>query len=302
MQRPDRSAAEDGVHRLAEALKLPARDKRQQRPGEAPAVHAHGSAPREGVLAHGLRDEQRLGARLARHAQVLQIHPGRASGLAYQLQQPRNVAPAYRVRRLLCAPVFRREVHRSQRRAVAVLRAYGAKRCEQVALRHVAQDFAAEVTGYGLSCDAHHITAPDPDGDGAYRAMAMAVKKSGWQPEEIDLINAHGTSTPLNDKMETMAIKRLLGEDNAKKVLVHSTKSMVGHALGAAGAIETIATLLAIDKGIVHPTINQITPDPDCDLNTVPNKAAEAKVDRAIINNFGFGGHNGVLAIQSCKD
>ncbi|MCD8233279.1 MAG: beta-ketoacyl-ACP synthase II, partial [Cloacibacillus porcorum] len=136
----------------------------------------------------------------------------------------------------------------------------------------------AEVTGYGLSCDAHHITAPDPDGDGAYRAMAMAVKKSGWQPEEIDLINAHGTSTPLNDKMETMAIKRLLGEDNAKKVLVHSTKSMVGHALGAAGAIETIATLLAIDKGIVHPTINQITPDPDCDLNTVPNKAAEAKV------------------------
>ena len=160
----------------------------------------------------------------------------------------------------------------------------------------------AEVTGYGLSCDAHHITAPDPDGDGAYRAMAMAVKKSGWQPEEIDLINAHGTSTPLNDKMETMAIKRLLGEDNAKKVLVHSTKSMVGHALGAAGAIETIATLLAIDKDIVHPTINQITPDPDCDLNTVPNKAAEAKVDRAIINNFGFGGHNGVLAIQSCKD
>ena len=160
----------------------------------------------------------------------------------------------------------------------------------------------AEVTGYGLSCDAHHITAPDPDGDGAYRAMAMAVKKSGWQPEEIDLINAHGTSTPLNDKMETMAIKRLLGEDNAKKVLVHSTKSMVGHALGAAGAIETIATLLAIDKGIVHPTINQITPDPDCDLNTVPNQAAEAKVDRAIINNFGFGGHNGVLAIQSCKD
>ncbi len=160
----------------------------------------------------------------------------------------------------------------------------------------------AEVTGYGLSCDAHHVTAPDPDGDGAYRAMAMAVRKSGWQPEEIDLINAHGTSTPLNDKMETMAIKRLLGEDNAKKVLVHSTKSMVGHALGAAGAIETIATLLAIDKGIVHPTINQITPDPDCDLNTVPNKAVEARVDRAIINNFGFGGHNGVLAIQSCKD
>ncbi|MDO4561218.1 MAG: beta-ketoacyl-ACP synthase II [bacterium] len=160
----------------------------------------------------------------------------------------------------------------------------------------------AEVTGYGLSCDAHHITAPDPDGDGAYRAMAMAVKKAGWLPEEVDLINAHGTSTPLNDKMESLAIKRLLGEEAAKKVLVHSTKSMVGHALGAAGAIETIATLLAIDNGIVHPTINQITPDPDCGLNTVPNKAIKAKIDRAIINNFGFGGHNGVLAIQSCKD
>lgn len=160
----------------------------------------------------------------------------------------------------------------------------------------------AEVVGYGLSCDAHHITAPDPDGDGACRAMAMAVKKAGWQPEEIDLINAHGTSTPLNDKMETMAIKRLMGEEAAKKILVHSTKSMVGHALGAAGAIETIATLLAVEKGIVHPTINQITPDPECGLNTVPNKAVKAKVDRAIINNFGFGGHNGVLAIQSCKD
>ena len=155
----------------------------------------------------------------------------------------------------------------------------------------------AEVTGYGLSCDAHHITAPDPNGDGAYRAMAMAVRKAGWTPEQIDLINAHGTSTPLNDKMETLAIKRLLG-DKYKDVLVHSTKSMIGHALGAAGAIETIATLLAIDEGIVHPTINQIVPDPECDLNTVPNTAIHKKVDRAIINNFGFGGHNGVLAIE----
>lgn len=159
----------------------------------------------------------------------------------------------------------------------------------------------AEVSGYGISCDAHHITAPDPDGDGAYRAMSMAVRKSGWKPEEIDLINAHGTSTPLNDKMETMAIKRLLGE-HAKDVMVHSTKSMVGHSLGAAGSIETIATLMAFEKGIVHPTINQITPDPDCDLNTVPNKAVKAVVNKALVNNFGFGGHNGVLAIQSCKD
>lgn len=160
----------------------------------------------------------------------------------------------------------------------------------------------AEVVGYGLSCDAHHITAPDPEGDGAYRAMAMAVKRAGWKPEDIDLINAHGTSTPLNEKMETLAIKRLMGEEGAKKVLVQATKSMIGHALGAAGSLGTIAALLAIDKGIVHPTINQFTPDPACDLNTVPNKAIKAEVNRAIINSFGFGGHNGVLAIQSCRD
>lgn len=155
----------------------------------------------------------------------------------------------------------------------------------------------AEVKGYGMSCDAYHITAPDPDGDGAYRAMDMAVRKAGWTPKEIDLINAHGTSTPLNDKMETLAIKRLMGDD-AHKVMVQSTKSMVGHALGAAGAIETIAVLLAIEKGIVHPTINQFDKDPECDLNVVSNKAVHADVKKAIINNFGFGGHNAVIAVE----
>lgn len=159
----------------------------------------------------------------------------------------------------------------------------------------------AEVKGYGITCDAYHITAPDPDGDGAYRAMAMAVKKAGWSTDEIDLINAHGTSTPLNDKMETMAIKRLLGE-GADRVMVQSTKSMVGHLLGAAGAVETIASLLAIEKSIVHPTINQFDPDPECDLNTVPNKFIKAEVKRVLINNFGFGGHNGVLAIEHYED
>lgn len=159
----------------------------------------------------------------------------------------------------------------------------------------------AEITGYGNTCDAYHITAPDPDGDGAYRSMYMAMKNAGWSPEEVDLINAHGTSTLLNDKMETAAIKRLLGQ-HAGKVMVHSTKSMVGHTLGAAGAVETIATLLAIEEGIVHPTINQFVPDPECDLNTVPNKAVRAKVNKALINNFGFGGHNGVLAIERFKD
>ena len=159
----------------------------------------------------------------------------------------------------------------------------------------------AEVTGYGLSCDAYHITAPDPEGDGAYRAMKMAVEKAGWNVEEIDLINAHGTSTPLNDKMETMAIKRLMNGDTSK-LKVHSTKSMMGHALGAAGAIETIAALLAIEKGIVHPTINQFEPDPECDLDTVPNKAIKAEVNKVLINNFGFGGHNAVIAAERFVD
>jgi 3-oxoacyl-[acyl-carrier-protein] synthase II len=160
----------------------------------------------------------------------------------------------------------------------------------------------AEIKGYGMSCDAHHITAPDPDGDGAYRAMAMAVKKAGWKPEDIDLINAHGTSTQLNDKMETQGIKKLLGEEQAHKVMIQATKSMTGHTLGAAGAVGTIAALMAIDKGIVHPTINYTTPDPECDLNYVPNKAVEAPVKRVLVNSFGFGGHNAVLAIERCSD
>ena len=159
----------------------------------------------------------------------------------------------------------------------------------------------AEIKGYGLSCDAYHITAPDPEGDGAYRAMAMAVKKAGWSTDDIDLINAHGTSTPLNDKMETMAIKRLLGA-HGNDVMVQSTKSMIGHLLGAAGAVETIAAMLAIDRGIVHPTINQFEKDPECDLNTVPNKAVKADVKKVLINSFGFGGHNGVLALERYSD
>ncbi|NLV82678.1 MAG: beta-ketoacyl-ACP synthase II [Synergistaceae bacterium] len=159
----------------------------------------------------------------------------------------------------------------------------------------------AEVKGYGVSCDAFHITAPDPDGDGAFRAMDMAVKKAGWKPEEIDLINAHGTSTVLNDKMETLAIKRLMG-NLAHEVMVQSTKSMTGHVLGAAGGIETIASILAIEKGIVHPTINQFDPDPECDLNTVPNKAIKADVKKVLINNFGFGGHNAVIAIEQFEE
>jgi 3-oxoacyl-[acyl-carrier-protein] synthase II len=155
----------------------------------------------------------------------------------------------------------------------------------------------AEIKGYGMSCDAHHITAPDPSGEGAARAMEMAVRKAGWQPGDVQLINTHGTSTPMGDKMEISAIKMMMGE-NAAKVLVQSTKSMIGHLLGAAGAVETIATILAIEKGIVHPTINQFDKDPDCDLNTVPNRAVKADISRALVNGFGFGGHNAVLALE----
>lgn len=158
----------------------------------------------------------------------------------------------------------------------------------------------AEVKGYGSTCDAYHITAPDPEGDGAYRAMAMALDKAGWKPEDVDLINAHGTSTPLNELMESKAIKRLFG-DRADKIMIQATKSMIGHLLGAAGAAGTIASIMAIEKGIVHPTINQFTPDPECVMNTVPNKAVKAEVNKIIINSFGFGGHNGVLAIERCE-
>jgi 3-oxoacyl-[acyl-carrier-protein] synthase II len=158
----------------------------------------------------------------------------------------------------------------------------------------------AEVTGYGNTCDAYHITAPDPDGDGSVRAMRIAMKKAGWSPEQVDLFNAHGTSTPLNDKTESLAIRKVFGS-YADKLPVHSTKSMIGHCLGAAGAVETIAAIMAIEKGIIHPTINYEFSDPECDLNIIANSAVERKVDRVLINNAGFGGHNGVLAIERFK-
>ena len=157
-----------------------------------------------------------------------------------------------------------------------------------------------EVTGYGLTCDAYHITAPDPQADGPVRAMRMAMKKAGWKPEDVDLINAHGTSTPLNDKMESVALHTVFGE-HVNTLAVHSTKSMIGHALGAAGALETIAALMAVEKNIIHPTINYDTPDPECNVHVIGNKAVEQKVDRILINNFGFGGHNGVLAVERFK-
>ncbi len=155
----------------------------------------------------------------------------------------------------------------------------------------------AEVAGFGQSADAHHLTAPHPEGEGGYRAMRMALEKAGMTPDQIQLVNAHGTSTPLGDKGETGAIKKCFG-DHASKLMVHSTKSMVGHLLGAAGSVELIAGLMAIQEGVVHPTLNQFESDPDCDLDYVPNTARKAKVDAFLSNSFGFGGHNATLVVR----
>ena len=158
----------------------------------------------------------------------------------------------------------------------------------------------AEITGYGMSCDAYHITAPDPEGEGAARAMKEALKDALVNPEEVDYINAHGTSTKLNDKIETMAIKLALGA-HAKKTMVSSTKSMTGHLLGAAGGVEFIACCLAIKDGVVPPTINYEYPDPECDLDYVPNTARKAEVDVCMSNSLGFGGHNATLVVRKFK-
>lgn len=154
-----------------------------------------------------------------------------------------------------------------------------------------------EIVGYGTTGDAHHITAPAPNGDGAYRSMLAAVNDAKISPEAIDYINAHGTSTDLNDKFETAAIKTLLKE-HAGKVAISSTKSMTGHLLGAAGAVEAIACLMAINEGVVPPTINYTTPDEECDLFYVPNKAVEKDVRYALSNSLGFGGHNATIILK----
>jgi len=155
-----------------------------------------------------------------------------------------------------------------------------------------------ELAGYGRTCDAHHITAPSPDATEAARGMRLAFEDAGLKAEDIDYINAHGTSTELNDKGETLAIKKALGEEQARRVAVSSTKSMTGHLLGAAGGIEAIACAMAIYEGIVPPTINYETPDPDCDLDYVPNTARKMDVRAALSNSLGFGGHNATLCFK----
>ncbi len=155
----------------------------------------------------------------------------------------------------------------------------------------------AEIIGYGMSGDAYHITMPDENGEGAVLCMKAALSDAGLAPEEVDYINAHGTSTPLNDKIETLAIKKVFGE-HAKRLAVSSNKSMIGHLLGAAGAVEAIFTVLSIHHGIIPPTINYEFPDPECDLDYVPNEARQKDIRVAISNSFGFGGVNACLAFR----
>ncbi len=156
----------------------------------------------------------------------------------------------------------------------------------------------AELLGYGVSSDAQHITEPDPSGENPARAMRMAFADAGINPEEIDYMNAHGTSTPLGDASETRVIKKALGEHAARKTPISSTKGATGHCLGASGAVEAIFCTLAIQEGILPPTINYATPDPDCDLDYIPNEAREADVRVAVSNSFGFGGHNASIVLR----
>ena len=159
----------------------------------------------------------------------------------------------------------------------------------------------SEIVGYGATGDAYHLTAPAPNGEGAQRAMKRAIKDAGVSPADIQYINAHGTSTPANDLNETAAIKAVFG-DEAKKVSVSSTKSMTGHMLGAAGAVELVISTLAINNSLIPPTINYSTPDPECDLNYTPNEAVKREIEVAISNSFGFGGHNTTLAVKRFAD
>jgi 3-oxoacyl-[acyl-carrier-protein] synthase II len=155
----------------------------------------------------------------------------------------------------------------------------------------------AEIVGYGMSADAHHITAPPEDGNGGYRVMRNAMRNAGIEPSAVQYVNAHGTSTGLGDKAETLAIKQAFGE-HAKKLAVSSTKSMTGHLLGGAGGLEAGISVLAIRDQIAPPTINYEFPDPECDLDYVPNQARPTKIEYALSNSFGFGGTNGCLIFK----
>ncbi|MBN2360774.1 MAG: beta-ketoacyl-[acyl-carrier-protein] synthase II, partial [Deltaproteobacteria bacterium] len=158
-----------------------------------------------------------------------------------------------------------------------------------------------ELVGYGSTSDAYHITAPSPEGEGAQACMREALRQAQLEPEQIDYINAHGTSTPLNDALETIAIKKVFG-DYAKKVWVSSTKSMIGHLLGGAGGVEAVVSVLSLVHNAVHPTRNLLVPDPECDLDYVPNTARERRLNTVLSNSFGFGGTNAALIFKQFTD
>ena len=159
----------------------------------------------------------------------------------------------------------------------------------------------AEVVGLGMTADAYHITAPDPEGEGAARSMRLALQDGDLSPDSVDYINSHGTATELGDIAETLAVKKVFGE-RAYQIPINATKSMIGHLLGAAGAVELIAALKSMDEGILHPTVNYEFPDPRCDLDYVPNKAREKEINALISNSFGFGGHNVTLVVKKFRE
>jgi 3-oxoacyl-[acyl-carrier-protein] synthase II len=161
-------------------------------------------------------------------------------------------------------------------------------------------DILAEVAGFGASADAYHMTAPAPGGEGAVRAMRLALGDAGVGPEDVSYLNAHGTSTPHNDRLETAAIKTVFGEQ-AYKIPVSATKSMIGHLLGAAGGVELIACVMSIRDGVIHATVNHEVPDKECDLDYVPGSAREADVSTVVSNSFGFGGHNASIVLKAYK-
>ena len=162
-------------------------------------------------------------------------------------------------------------------------------------------EILAEIIGYGVSCDAFHITAPDEDGAGAALSMSLSLEDAGLQSEEIEYINAHGTSTPLNDPIETRAIRAVFGE-YAYRVPISSTKSMTGHLMGAAGAVEAMVCVKTLQTGVIHPTINYEVPDPECDLDYVPNVARKTNPRIVLSNSFGFGGHNATLIFKKWEE
>ena len=159
----------------------------------------------------------------------------------------------------------------------------------------------AELCGYGSTCDAYHITAPQPEAEGGAAAMKLALEEAGWTPGETVYLNAHGTGTPLNDKAETLAVKKAMGEAEARRAIISSTKSVTGHMLGAAGAVEAVASILALREGVIPPTVGLTQPDPDCDLDYVPLTARTVQADLALSNSLGFGGHNACLAFRKAE-